>query len=238
MIKTAIHNGLTCEFRKEDHIYTIKETGQVLTSGTTFIKQFLPKFDTPVIAQETAIKRGTTAKALIKEWKEAADEGDFVHSYAEWIHNDVELPPYPIEANRVGLLTCQLLKACDKLREKGFEVIEPEKIIFSPMLGLAGQIDLLLRDPAGRIIILDWKTCKKLTLDNPFQNCLEPIEHLEDANLNHYALQLSVYQYIFDVEKYFPAGQEYRRLIVHLTENDNKIYSCKFLEDEIEAMFI
>jgi len=193
------------------------------------------------VAAEIAEGRGTTPEALLKEWKEkgerASCEGSLVHSYAEWVNNDVELPPYSIKDDRVGLLTVQLLDACDKLQEKGFKPLEPEKIIFSPGLGIAGMIDLPLLDPAG-----GWpfglETNEGLTLNNPFQECLSPIDHLEDANLNHYALQLSLYQYIIITENYYPEATGYRRMIVHLSENDNKIYFCKYLEDEIESMFI
>ena len=238
--KTVTHNGQTCTFDDKYHIYTVND--QRLVSGTTFLRKFLPKFDGPKIAAETAEKHNTTPEALLKEWKEkserASREGSMVHSYAEWVNNDVEVPPYSIGDDRVGLLTVQLLKACDKLQEKGFKPLEPEKIIFSPGLGIAGMIDLPLLDPAGRLAILDWKTNEGLTLNNPFQECLSPIDHLEDANLNHYALQLSLYQYIIITENYYPEATGYRRMIVHLSENDNKIYFCKYLEDEIESMFI
>lgn len=241
MTKIEIHNGQVCNFYEDKHIYTVNN--KRLTSGTTFIKQFFPKFDGPKIAAEIAEKRGTTPAELLKEWKEkgerASREGSLVHSYAEWMfdsNSDPGLPPYAIEPDRVGLLTVQLLKVSDEFQEKGFEPLEPEKIIFSPGLGVAGQIDLPLLDPAGRVIIVDWKTNEELKTDNPFQCGLSPIEHLEDANLNHYALQLSLYQYIMEVENYFPEGTEYKRLIVHLREKDHVLYSVKYLK--IEGMFI
>lgn len=239
MIKTVTHNNQTCIFDEASHTYTVN--GQQLISGTTFIKQFHQEFDGPAVANKISTKRGTTPEALLKEWTEKGEQGSMVHSYAEWMfdpNSDPGLPPYAIEADRVGLLTVQLLHACDKLQEKGFEPIEAEKIIFSARLGLAGTIDLLMTDSAGQIIVLDWKSNEKLTLDNPFETCFPPIEHLEDANLNHYALQLSLYQYILETESYFPAGQEYRRFIVHLTEDNHYIYAVKYLRDEIESLLI
>lgn len=240
-MKTVTHNGQTCIFEEKGHTYTIQKTGQVLTSGTTFIKQFHEAFDGPKVANEIAEKRGTTPEALLKEWDKKANEGSMVHGYAEWMFDpmaDPGLPPYVIEANRVGLLTAQLLQACDKLRDKYFEPIGAEKIIFSARLGLAGMIDLLMLNLARQVIILDWKTNEELTVNNPFQNCFPPIDHLEDANLNHYALQLSLYQYIMMVEGYFPEGTEFKRIIVHLTEDNHYLYSVKYLEDEIESLLI
>jgi len=242
-IKTVTHNNKACIFNEASHTYTVN--GKQLISGTTFIKQFLPKFDAQSVADKIADKRGTTPEALLKEWKEKGEranrEGSMVHGYSEWMHDpnsDPGLPPYAIEANRVGLLTAQLLQACDKLQDKYFEPIEAEKIIFSLGLGVAGMIDLLMSSLARQVIILDWKTNSELTTSNPFQNCFPPIDHLEDANLNHYALQLSLYQYILRAENYFPDDTEFKRIIVHLTEDNHYLYSVKYLEDEIEAILI
>ena len=242
-MKTVTHNGQTCIFEEEGHTYTIQETGQVLTSGTTFIKQFHQAFDGPKVAKKIAAKRGTTPEVLLAEWKEKGEraslQGSMVHEYAQWIYSDIDGPPYVIDTdNRVGRLTVQLLQACDKLREKGFEPVEAEKIIFSARLGIAGMIDLLMIDPAGRVVVLDWKSNEKLTTNNSFETCFPPIEHLEYANLNLYALQLSLYQFILETENYFPVGQEFKRLIVHLTEDNHYLYAVKFLEDEIESLLI
>lgn len=243
MIKTATHNGYTCIFDEDKHIYTVN--GQRLISGTTFIKQFFPKFDGPAIAEKIAPDRGTTPAELLKEWKEkserASQDGHMVHGYAEWMfdpNSGPGLPPYAIEADRVGFLTVQLLKACDKLQERNFEPIEAEKIIFSPGLGVAGMIDLLMTDKDGQVILIDWKTSEELKLDNPFQTCFLPISHLEDSNLIHYSLQLGLYQYILEVEEYFPNATGFQRLIIHLTENSNTPYKCKYLKDEIESILI
>lgn len=241
--KSATHNDLTCIFNDANHKYAIEETGQVLTSGTTLIKRFFPKFDAPAVAEKIAEERGTTPAELLKEWKEkgeqASYEGSMVHSYAEYVFNDdIDLPPYAIEADRMGLLTVQLLIAIDQLEAKGFKAIEAEKIIFSSTLGVAGQIDLLLWTPKKEIGILDWKTSEILTLDNPFQTGLGPLTHLEDANLIHHGLQLSLYQYILEIEDYYPEATGYKRLVVHLMEDCSKPYDCKYLESEIESMVI
>lgn len=242
-MKSSTHNGLTCNLDEFSHVYTVKETGQVLTSGTTFIGQFFPKFDAPKVAGEIAEKRGTTPAELLKEWKEKGDrtshEGTLVHLYSEYIFNDeIDHAPYTIENDVVGKKTVQMLMAIDTLRGKGFEVVGVEKVIFSTGLGVAGMIDLLLKNSAGQVVLLDWKTNETLNMDNPFQFGLDPLSHLEDSNLIRYTLQLSLYQYILITEGYFPAEQEFKRLIVHLMEDDNKPYFCKYLESEIESMLI
>ena len=76
MIKSATHNGLTCLFDSDDHIYTIKETGQRLTSVTSLIKQYTPPFDAPAMAQQMVDNKnpkyiGMTAEEIQYQWKES-----------------------------------------------------------------------------------------------------------------------------------------------------------------------
>ena len=63
--KIVTHNGQTCIFEEEVHTYTIQETGQVLTSGTTFIKQFHQAFDGPAVAEKIAAKKIAIKKGFI-----------------------------------------------------------------------------------------------------------------------------------------------------------------------------
>ena len=191
-IKTTTHKDLTCILSNKNHAYRVKESGQVLTSGTTFISNHFPKFDAPAVAEEIAEKRETTPAALLKEWKEkgekAAHEGKLVHEYAEFVFSNEDRPPYYVEHDgRVGRLTVQMLLAIERLCARGYEPIEAEKIIFSPTLGVAGQVDLLMWGPFRTLLILDWKTSENMTLDNPFQfglgpNAIRPILKPEFLN--------------------------------------------------------
>jgi hypothetical protein len=75
--KSANHNNLTCLFDDSDHSYTVKETGQVLTSVTTVVKRYTPSFDAPFIAQQMIDKKkpkyaGMTIDEIQYQWKEKA----------------------------------------------------------------------------------------------------------------------------------------------------------------------
>jgi len=236
MPKQETHNGLTCLFDEANHTYTIKETGQVLTSVTTFIKQFFPVFDTDAISKKTAKKRGVDVDGLKAEWKQmgedASAQGDMVHRYAEYLMNIYIAFDGPENDPRFK----QVKIACKILKSK-FHFAFAEKIIFSPDLGLAGMIDLWMVDVfKDRIILIDWKTNKELKDINAYQSGLPPIEHLDDCNYNCFALQLSLYQYIMIHEKYSNTPTTFQRVIIHIGKTFNKPYIMPYLKDEIERM--
>jgi len=241
-MKIVTHNNLTCFFKDRAHIYQIKETGQILTSGTTFVKKFFPKFDAVKVSNRIADKRGATPEALRREWaqagSQAAVDGTAVHTHAEWLTTGRGIQPLSLGNNRVHNLKKQNKRAVERLRKAGMVVVDAEMIIFSAALGIAGTVDLLLSDNQGYIIILDWKTNKELKSENPWAQGFGPLALLDDCNLNHYILQLSLYQYILEAENYFPAAKGFKRIIVHLTEEWAKPYKVKYMKNEIEAMLI
>ena len=239
MIQEITHNKNTVIFNPQNHSYYIKGTDQRLTGVTTFIKKFFPKFDADEVAIEVGKKRGVSPESLKAEWKQKALDGDNVHEYSEYVFGNGEKVD-PIN-HRAYLLMVQLFKASLKLKNQGYVSLQSEKIIFSATLGLSGIIDLLMsRCVLARptIAIIDFKTSETLSTYNPFQNAFSPINHLEDANLVHYSLQLNLYQYILETEKYFPADVEFKKIIVHLMVDDYRAYVCRDMFGEIESMLI
>lgn len=74
--------------------------------------------------------------------------------------------------------------------------VYPEFIVYNEEHDITGQIDQLIIDKR-KIVIRDYKTNKKLKTEG-FKNQMmkSPLAHIGDANLNHYALQLSLYAYM------------------------------------------
>jgi len=213
--------GLTVLFDEDRHIYTVAETGQVLTSGTTFIGRFFPKFNAEKVANKIAEKRNTTPQQLLNQWNKkrdnACDCGTFVHLYAEMLINGDQLPIPRFARER--RLCDQAARAVVALLKR-FDVIEAEKIVFSPTLGIAGTIDLLLQDRVSKnIIIADWKQNEKIDRDNEYgEKAYSPIDYMDACSLNKYRIQLNLYQFILIHEGYYPAVPNYRRLLIHLQE--------------------
>lgn len=242
-IKEITHNNNTVLFNPKYHSYHMKGTNQKLTGVTTFIKQFFPKFDTEKIAKDIGLKRGVSAESLKLEWKTKSDksilDGNLIHKYAEWVFGDGERIK-PINS-RTGKLMVQLINVSSELKERCYIPLEVEKIVFSASLGLSGTIDLVMQHLTKNIILLiDFKTSEEMLIYNPFQNAFKPINHLEDSNLTHYSLQLNLYQYILESEKYFDFEPDitFKKIIIHLTENSFVPYVCKDMKDEINSMLI
>jgi hypothetical protein len=98
--------------------------------------------------------------------------------------------------------------------------IYPEHMVYLKSAGLCGQSDLV-EVVNGRVNIIDYKTNKEIKTES-FKNwegmsekMLDPVQHLDDCNFNHYALQLSVYMYI--ILKHNPKLQAGKIFIHHIT---------------------
>lgn len=79
--------------------------------------------------------------------------------------------------------------------------VYPEHMVYLKSAGLCGQSDLV-EVVDGFVHITDYKTNKEIKTEG-YTNwegvttkMLPPVSHLDDCNLNHYALQLSLYMYM------------------------------------------
>lgn len=245
-IKTSTHNDLTCLFDSTNHTYTIKETGQRLTSVTTVIKRFTPPFDAPVMAQSMIDKKkpayiGMTVNEIIKQWKEKAElaayEGTLLHEYLEQWPEKKGYGFHP-RTYRVLLMSKQVDKLFPKLLKR-FRLVAAEKIVFSEKLGVAGQIDLVMADDQiNEGIIIDWKTNYKTLTDkeNGFGMMLEPIDHLKNCDLVRYGLQLAIYEKILSEENFYPKFNGYRKALVHIREAMGKVVKVDNYPNEIKEL--
>jgi hypothetical protein len=79
--------------------------------------------------------------------------------------------------------------------------IYPEHMVYLKSAGICGQSDLV-EVVDGKVHITDYKTNKEIKLEGftnwegVSQKMASPINHLDDCNFNHYALQLSMYMFI------------------------------------------
>jgi hypothetical protein len=244
MAKEATHpNGLTVVFSEDTHTYTVKETGQVLVSVTTYIDQYFPKFDADRMAEKCVTKpkyAGMTADEIKTAWEENAqrgrDEGTNVHEYAECFWSGYKLPK-PI-SNRAYTLFGQVIDTSRKLKNHNWSYVAAEKIIFSPELGLAGTIDLLLFNlsRAKEFLILDWKQNVKISTSNKWESAKPPISHLEATDLAKYSLQLNLYRFILRYEGYYPQATDLRMVLVHLMEDDNRPIKVPIMYEMFQLM--
>jgi len=116
-----------------------------------------------------------------------------------------------------------------------------EKIVFSPELGIAGTIDLLLFDQwskGAEFVIVDWKQNGSLSTSNKWDTAKPPISHLESTDLVKYALQLNLYRFILRYEGYFPQATDIRMALIHLTENGNQLIRIHFVPEIFQLLAV
>lgn len=115
-----------------------------------------------------------------------------------------------------------------------------EWMVYYEELKLSGSIDMIFENPDGTLQIYDWKRCKEIVYESPFNKyALTPcISHLPDTNYWHYALQLNTYKKILE-EKYNKKITDLYLICIH-PENPYKRYEriqIPFLTKEMELLF-
>jgi len=234
MIKTATHpTGQKIEFKEDTHTYM--SDGVKYTSVTTLLKQWFPQFDEDRIAARTAQKRGITKEEILAEWRQTNNEactlGTNVHLMCESILKGEEIPK-PLNQKEQNYLDV-VSKYIPRLTKK-LEFIESEKIIFSPKYKIAGTVDLIFR-LKNNIILMDWKTNKKLEFTNKYgEKGLRQLKHLDNCNFVKYSLQLHIYKKILEEENYFK--NILKPVIIYINPPEINSYPVLDLQKEVKSM--
>ena len=231
---TAINpHGIPIVFTEEDHSYITKIN---YTSVTTLVGMFFPKFDSEKIAPLSAHKHGKTTEEILEEWKTAGEEacalGTKIHETCEDVLLGNSFRNTSNNENEERMMN--VAKIAAKKIKTEFDILGVEKLIFNEQLGIAGTIDLLAKSKkSGKVYIFDWKTNKRILKENDFgTKGLGPITHLDDCNYNHYALQLSIYQYILLETGYVSRDTLFDRALLHLTEYEPRSILVPYFENE------
>jgi hypothetical protein len=217
-------------FNADDHSYVSVDPNDQIkwTSVTTLISSLKKPFDAKKVAERVSKNKkskwyGVDPKLIVQIWDNEATRattlGTFYHnqresdlcSFASIEREGVTVPVFkPYEGDN-GLKIAPLQKL-----EPG---VYPEHMVYLKSAGLCGQSDLV-EVVNGRVNIIDYKTNKEIKTES-FKNwegmtekMLDPVQHLDDCNFNHYALQLSVYMYI--ILKHNPKLQAGKIFIHHI----------------------
>jgi hypothetical protein len=198
-------------FTPHDHKYTSikKEDEKDWISVTSFIGNFKQPFDADTIAAKSAKNRkskwyGMTPDEIKAAWKAEANRAT---SLGTWYHNCREKDICELDTmERMGL-TVPVVKPIEiegikySPEQKLTDGVYPEHLVYLKSAGLCGQSDLV-EVIDGQVHITDYKTNKEIKTEGytnwqgVTQKMLAPVSHLDDCNLNHYTLQLSMYLYM------------------------------------------
>lgn len=218
-------------FESESHSYVSidPEDKTKWVSVTTLLSALKQPFDSKGIAQKCSVNKkskwyGMTPEAIQKAWKAEADRacelGNWYHNQREedlvscenLLRHNVTLPVIKPLIDNTGKKLAPLQKLING--------IYPEHMVYLKSAGICGQSDLV-EVVNDQVYITDYKTNKKIEKES-FKNwegvskkMLGPVSHLDDCNLNHYNLQLSIYMYI--ILKHNPNLKPGKLTIHHIT---------------------
>jgi len=269
---------MTVIFKEEGHIYeslddNLEKDKINWTSVTGFVGKFKPKFNAKAQAKKSGKNKrskwyGMTQKEILDAWDSethrAITLGNWYHNQREenlcefnTIERDgVDLPIIRPTVDQAGIKI-----APEQKLEDG---VYPELLVYLKSLGICGQADLVTI-ANDKINILDYKTNKEIkekgytNWEGITSKMYNPISSLDDCNLQHYTLQLSLYAYI--IKKHNPKLKIGKLQIQHVSfekEGENefgypitkyndqgepvikeiKMYDLPYLKDEIDSIIM
>ena len=199
------------KFIEEGHKYINEdpEDNFEWISVTTLVGQFKEKFDDVKVAEKCSKGKnkkykGKTVQEILDIWDterlRSTDLGTWYHNQREKdvldlntiTRDGIEVPIIsPVIENGVKYSVNQSLT----------EGIYPELLVYLRSASICGQADRveIINDT---INVYDYKTNKEIKTrgfqfyDGTYKKMLGPLRHLEDCELTHYAIQLSIYMYI------------------------------------------
>ena len=259
-------------FQEDGHIYkSIEEDGIEWKGVTSFIGMFKPKFDQKGVALKCSKNKrskwyGKTPKEILQAWE---DESQRAITLGNWYHNQREADMLEFKTiTRDGVE----LPIVRPIIEEGLKIapdqrlsdgVYPEHFVYLKSAGLCGQADLV-EIVNNTINITDYKTNKEIkevgytNWEGITNKMYHPVSHLDDCNLMHYNLQLSIYAYI--IKKHNPRFKIGKLVIQHVTfeqegvdENgypiskyingepviaNIKFYNLPYLKDEVNSLMM
>ena len=190
----------------KEHKYHHKDSGKIYRSVTTILSDLKPKFPAKEVALRISRQsektrnpkyKGMNQQDILAEWKKINDEAN---EYGTEVHEILERY---LLADRVYVPKSDYEREIiTKFQEVDdmTGVIYPETILFLEKYGLAGTTDIV-EEHEDYFNILDFKTNKDINYVSEYGNWLNsPVSHLSDCDYNIYALQLSIYAFMFQME--------------------------------------
>ena len=243
----------------------------IWTSVTSFINMLKPPFDKKKIAEKCSKSKrskwyGLDPQVIMNIWEgesqRALDLGNWYHDQRE---SDM-LSFSTIEREGVELSIIKpIIEDGVKYapEQKIEEGVFPEHFAYLKSAGLCGQADLI-EIVNGKINITDYKTNKEIkeksyvNWEGISSKMYAPVSHLDDCNINHYNLQLSLYAYM--INKHNPKLKVGSLKIQHVQfENEGldeygypiakyengdpiikkiKMYELPYLKDEVRSLIM
>lgn len=194
-------------FTAHDHKYVSNDDINWL-SVTSLISNFKQPFEADKIAIKCSKNKkskwyGMSPSDIKEAWKNEANRAT---TLGTWYHNQREGDICSFSTMERHGSTIPIVKPIEidgvkySPNQKLEEGVYPEHMVYLKSAGICGQSDLV-EVVDGFVHITDYKTNKEIKVEGftnwegLTQKMAPPVSHLDDCNLNHYALQLSIYMY-------------------------------------------
>ena len=212
-----IRNKIESAFGKytfiEDGHYYLCNGKRVGISTTGLIAQYEQKFDSDIISQQVANKRGVSQEKVLEEWRienlHSTIKGSFIHEFAQSLWESKECKfdyskiPKEIDIDRlkndIAKLIPQAINFYNDYKDI-YELIGCEIYLGDEEYDECGATDqMMLNKNTGEIVIIDYKTNKKIEYESfKHKKMLVPLHEFDDCNYIHYSFQLNDYKYKFE----------------------------------------
>lgn len=204
------------QFEPTEHRYfSIDDPSKKWISVTTLLGLFKEKFDTEGIALKCSTRvptdkkpnkwYGMTPEAIIKAWNDEQHRAD---ELGTWYHNQREQEVLACETIRRDNIDIPVIAPIvdnngikTSPDQSLVEGIYPEHFMYLKSAGICGQADRI--EVIGEYVnVYDYKSNKKIeqqsyvNWEGKSKKMYPPVQHLDDCNLMHYTLQLSMYMYM------------------------------------------
>lgn len=218
------------KFDEPTHTYRNTETGERYTSATQLISKFKKPFDSQFHAERVAKREGVPVEMVLESWEYEKEKsivkGKNIHSLLEnYVRYGETEKDYT-----------WLYKSFEKQREKlvgKSKKVYAEKLLWNHEYKLAGTCDLLYEHDSN-FTILDYKTNKVITAFSKYNEyLLPPVDFLSYCEYNVYALQLSIYAYMFEQL----SNKKIRNLhILYLNEDKFISFNVPYMRQETKLL--
>lgn len=230
------------KFQEEGHKYWFEgKPEKKLVSVTSIVGKLHKPFDKEGCAARQAAKWGKTKEEIIAEWdREAAfacDKGTLTHRYMEYNLSGKTFD-IPLNLNRPEIVRAfqDLKPVCDAFMQNLLKTMTPvcsELQVGVYDWSLVGTIDQLFLDENGDLWIYDWKTNKKFTDSNEWENLLWPFGNWPNSSLAGYSIQLRLYQKIIE----HVTGLKVKGCrLVWFSPQGERVYDCIEFTDEVDQL--
>jgi ATP-dependent exoDNAse (exonuclease V) beta subunit len=217
-------------FDEKSHTYTNSQTEDKYISVTTLLGKYKVPFDKEKHSLRVAEREGVTQEMVLEMWeqenKKATDRGTKIHKLMEnYVSYGEKVEDYD-----------WMYKSYDKIASNHinkYKKVYSENLLYNHKYKVAGTADLIY-DHGDFFTVGDFKTNKKFKYTSDFDELFkQPVDHLTYCEFNNYALQLSMYAYMYEEI----TNKKCKKIVVfYLKEDKWQAIHCNYLKSDIKSI--